>query len=99
PVLDLERTGGLTDPQLIAWVQEYLGRIYQRSGVRAVIYCSPSFWRNYMNDTAWFAQNGYQVLWIAHWTTATTPSLPAGGWGGNGWAVLGGTARGGRSGG
>jgi GH25 family lysozyme M1 (1,4-beta-N-acetylmuramidase) len=85
PVLDLERTGGLTDPQLIAWVQEYLGRIYERLGVRAVIYCSPSFWKNYMNDTAWFAQNGYKVLWIAHWTTATTPSLPAGGWSGSGW--------------
>lgn len=85
PVLDLERTNGLTDPQLIAWVQQYLGRIYERLGVRAVIYCSPSFWKNYMSDTPWFAQNGYQVLWIAHWTTATAPSLPAGGWGGNGW--------------
>ena len=85
PVLDLERTGGLTDPQLIAWVQEFLGRVYQRLGVRAVIYCSPNFWRTYMSDTTWFAQNGYQVLWIAHWTTATTPSLPAGGWGGSVW--------------
>jgi GH25 family lysozyme M1 (1,4-beta-N-acetylmuramidase) len=85
PVLDLERTNGLTDPQLIAWVQEYLGRIYQRLGVRAIIYCSPSFWQNYMSNTTWFAQNGYQVLWIAHWTTATTPWLPAGGWGGYGW--------------
>ena len=85
PVLDLERTNGLTDPQLIAWVQEYLGRIYQRLGVRAVIYCSPSFWQTYMSDTTWFAQNGYQVLWIAHWTTATTPWVPAGGWGGYGW--------------
>jgi GH25 family lysozyme M1 (1,4-beta-N-acetylmuramidase) len=25
------------------------------------------------------------VLWIAHWTTATTPSVPAGGWSGSGW--------------
>jgi len=85
PVLDLERTNGLTDPQLIAWVQEYLGRIYQRLGVRAVIYCSPSFWKNYMNDTTWFAQNGYSILWIAHWTTATSPSLPANGWNGTPW--------------
>jgi GH25 family lysozyme M1 (1,4-beta-N-acetylmuramidase) len=85
PVLDLERTGGLTDPQLIAWVQGFLGRINQRLGVKAVIYCSPNFWKTYMSDTPWFAQNGYQVLWIAHWTTATIPSVPAGGWAGKGW--------------
>jgi GH25 family lysozyme M1 (1,4-beta-N-acetylmuramidase) len=85
PVLDLERTNGLTDPQLIAWVQEYLNRIYTRLGVRAVIYCSPNFWKTYMNDTTWFAQNGYKILWIAHWTTATSPSLPANGWNGTSW--------------
>jgi GH25 family lysozyme M1 (1,4-beta-N-acetylmuramidase) len=85
PVLDLERTNGLTDPQMIAWVREFLQRVQDRIGVRAIIYCSPNFWKTYMSDTTWFAQNGYQVLWIAHWTTATTPSLPAGGWSGNGW--------------
>jgi GH25 family lysozyme M1 (1,4-beta-N-acetylmuramidase) len=85
PVLDLERTGGLTDPQLITWVREYLERIYQRLGVRAIIYCSPNFWKTYMSDTTWFAQNGYEVLWVAHWTTAPAPILPAGGWGGDGW--------------
>jgi GH25 family lysozyme M1 (1,4-beta-N-acetylmuramidase) len=85
PVLDLERTGGLTDPQLIAWVQGFLGRVNQRLGVKAVIYCSPNFWKTYMSDTPWFAQNGYEVLWIAHWTTATIPSVPAGGWAGKGW--------------
>ena len=85
PVLDLERSNGLGTTPMITWVREYLGRIYERTGVRAIIYCSPNFWRNYMGDTTWFAQNGYEVLWIAHWTTAPAPSLPAGGWGGNGW--------------
>ena len=23
-----------------------------------------------MGDTNWFADNGYEVLWVAHWTTA-----------------------------
>jgi lysozyme len=85
PVIDLERTGGMSDPQLIAWVREYLQRIYDRTGVRAIIYCSPNFWRTNMSDTTWFAQNGYDVLWVAHWTTATTPSLPATGWSSRGW--------------
>ncbi len=85
PVLDLERTNGLTDPQMITWVREFLQRVQDRLGVRAIIYCSPNFWKTYMSDTTWFSQNGYQVLWIAHWTTATTPSVPAGGWSGSGW--------------
>jgi GH25 family lysozyme M1 (1,4-beta-N-acetylmuramidase) len=85
PVLDLEATGGLSTPELQAWVAGYLDRIYAQTGVRGVIYVSPSFWKNYMGDATWFAANGYRVLWLAHWTTSAEPSVPAGGWGGNGW--------------
>jgi GH25 family lysozyme M1 (1,4-beta-N-acetylmuramidase) len=85
PVLDLEKTGGLSTLDLQAWVAAYLDRVYQLTGVRGVIYVSPSFWTNYMGDATWFATNGYRVLWIAHWTTSAEPIVPAGGWGGNGW--------------
>ena len=85
PVLDLEMSGGLSTPDLQAWVAAYLDRLYQTTGVRGVIYVSPSFWKNYMGDATWFAANGYGVLWIAHWTTSAEPSVPGGGWGGNGW--------------
>lgn len=85
PVLDLERTGGLTDIELQDWVRAYLGRIYERTGVRGVIYMSPAFWANFLDDTDWFAANGYKVLWIAHWTTAAEPWVPGIDWGGNGW--------------
>ncbi len=86
PVLDLEVSGGLNQNQLQDWVRAYLGRIYERTGVRGVIYMSPAFWVKYAGDTTWFADNGYKVLWIAHWTTATTPTVPADAWGGNGWS-------------
>jgi len=85
PVLDLETSGGLTVTDLQAWVQAFLGRVYARTGIRAAIYVSPAFWSKYMGDTSSFAVNGYPVLWIAHWTTASQPTLPAGGWGGKGW--------------
>ena len=85
PVLDLERTNGLTPAALTAWVQAFMQRVYERTGLRAVIYCSPNFWKVYMANTTWFADNGYQVLWVAHWTTAGTPIMPAGNWGGKGW--------------
>ena len=84
PTLDLERSGGLTDPQLIAWVQAWVGRVYDRLGVRAMIYASPSFWQTYMSNTRWFADNGYSVLWIAHWGVSS-PSVPASNWGGKSW--------------
>lgn len=85
PVLDLERSGGLSQAALTTWVQDYVGRIYTRTGVHAVIYVSPNFWRTYMGDTTWFAENGYDILWIAHWTTATAPIVPGANWGGKGW--------------
>jgi GH25 family lysozyme M1 (1,4-beta-N-acetylmuramidase) len=85
PVLDLERTNGLTPAALTTWVQGYMQRIYDRTGLRAVIYCSPNFWKTYMGNTGWFAANGYHVLWVAHWTTATAPIMPANNWGGKGW--------------
>ncbi len=85
PVLDLEKSGGLSQTALTAWVKAFMQRVYERTGVRAVIYCSPSFWKTYMGDTTWFAVNGYEVLWIAHWTTAVSPTLPAAAWGTKGW--------------
>jgi GH25 family lysozyme M1 (1,4-beta-N-acetylmuramidase) len=84
PVLDLERSNGLTVPQLTSWVQAYMGRILTQTGLHGVIYCSPNFWKTYMGDTTWFAMNGYDVLWIAHWTTATAPIVPNG-WANKGW--------------
>jgi len=85
PVLDLERSGGLSQAALTTWVQQYVGQIYLRTGVRAVIYVSPNFWRTYLADTAWFGANGYDILWIAHWTTATAPTVPGANWAGKGW--------------
>jgi GH25 family lysozyme M1 (1,4-beta-N-acetylmuramidase) len=85
PVLDLEKSGGFSDSDLQTWVRVFLNRIYNQKGVRGVIYVSPSFWSNYMGNTQWFATNGYDVLWIAHWTTASGPTVPANNWGGHGW--------------
>ena len=85
PVLDLEDTGGLSSSALQTWVKAFVQRIYERTGVRAIIYVSPSFWSGKMSNSRWFADNGYDVLWIAHWTTASSPSVPAENWGGKSW--------------
>ena len=84
PTLDLALTGGLTDAQLITWVKAWVGRVNDRLGVKPMIYASPSFWRENMNNTRWFADNGYNVLWVAHWGT-NSPSVPGDNWGGRSW--------------
>jgi lysozyme len=85
PVLDFETTNGLGAAALTSWAQTWLTNVTAATGVRPIIYTTPSFWTNSLANTDWFARNGYTVLWIAHWTTASQPTLPAGGWGGNGW--------------
>ena len=85
PVLDLEQTGGLTDAQLEAWTQAFMDRVYTLTGVRGAIYVSPSFWSNNVGNSTKIAAAGYKVLWIAHWTTGSAPTVPGSNWNGNGW--------------
>jgi GH25 family lysozyme M1 (1,4-beta-N-acetylmuramidase) len=84
PVLDLEITGGLGTAALTSWVKAWLQRVDQRIGAKPMIYASPSFWRNAMGDSRWFADNGYAMLWVANWGV-TSPSIPASNWGGRSW--------------
>jgi GH25 family lysozyme M1 (1,4-beta-N-acetylmuramidase) len=86
PVLDLEVSNGLGSGALTTWAQTWLTQVTAATGVRPVIYTNPNFWSSSMANTDWFARNGYSVLWIANWTTASQPSVPAGSWGGNGWS-------------
>jgi GH25 family lysozyme M1 (1,4-beta-N-acetylmuramidase) len=85
PALDLEVHGTLGVASLTAWVQNWLAEVYTRTGDRPMIYVSPSFWRTYLGDTRWFADNGYKILWVAHWTSSSSPSVPGSNWGGRGW--------------
>ncbi len=84
PALDLEQTGGLSVSDLQAWVGAWLGEVTAKLGVRPMIYASPAFWTTSMGNTTLFADQGYSVLWIAHWGTSS-PALPAANWGGHGW--------------
>lgn len=84
PALDLEQAGGLSVSALQAWVATWLDQVTARLGVRPMIYTSPTFWKNAMGDTRTFADQGYAVLWVAHWGTSS-PTVPAAAWGGRGW--------------
>jgi GH25 family lysozyme M1 (1,4-beta-N-acetylmuramidase) len=84
PALDLEVAGGLTPSALTAWVQAWLDEVHLKTGARPMIYTSPGFWTGNLANTTKFADEGYTVLWVAHWFTSN-PSVPANNWGGRGW--------------
>jgi GH25 family lysozyme M1 (1,4-beta-N-acetylmuramidase) len=86
PVLDLETGSRLGTTRLQTWVKTWLARVYSKLHVKAVIYTTASFWDSYMGDTRWFTDNGYRVLWIAHWGT-TSPAIPASNWAGRSWTM------------
>jgi GH25 family lysozyme M1 (1,4-beta-N-acetylmuramidase) len=84
PVLDIERTNGLTQAEITTWILTWLGRVTERVGVRPMVYTSPAGWENRTGDTTAVADAGYTVLWVAHWGVAE-PRLPANDWSGHGW--------------
>lgn len=84
PALDVEVTNGLSVADMQAWVRTWLERVSAQLGVKPMIYTSPNFWTTAMGDTRWFADNGYTVLWVAHWGVKA-PSVPASNWGGRSW--------------
>ncbi|HZD88056.1 MAG TPA: GH25 family lysozyme [Gaiellaceae bacterium] len=84
PVLDLEVTGKLGPVLLELWAQTWLDEVYARTGVRGLVYTSPNFWKDRVGDSTAVAAAGYR-LWIAHWTSASAPTVPAQDWNGTGW--------------
>ena len=84
PVLDLEVSNGLGAAALTTWATTWLTEVESATGVRPLIYTTPNFWSSSMANTDWFARNGYRV-WVAHWTTAAQPTVPAANWADQGW--------------
>ncbi len=85
PVLDLEASGGLSSTLLVEWTQTWIDHVRAAVGSRVLIYSGPNFWRTSMGDTDVFALQSIP-LWLAHYTSASSPSVPAANWGNSGWS-------------
>lgn len=86
PVLDLEKNPeGMPPRRLIAWTQAWLNTVESVLGVKPLVYSNPNFWETQLNNTDTFALQGFP-LWIAHYTSAASPRVPAANWAGEGWA-------------
>ncbi|MFL5961008.1 MAG: GH25 family lysozyme [Gaiellaceae bacterium] len=84
PVLDLESTGALHQTLLLTWTLAWLQQIRARLGVEPFLYTSPNFWKLQLGNSTAAAAAGTE-LWIAHWTSASRPLVPAQNWDGKGW--------------
>jgi GH25 family lysozyme M1 (1,4-beta-N-acetylmuramidase) len=85
PVLDIETSGGLDPDELMAWSKRWVSEVRRLTGVRPLVYTSPYGWRERFDDSDELARWG-SPLWVAHWGVSS-PTLPAGNWGGRGWTV------------
>lgn len=88
PALDIESASlaywkAVTPAQLVQWMRAWLDRVYERTGVRAMIYTNPSFWLTNAGNSDALAKAGYP-LWVAHWGVSS-PTVPASNWAGDGW--------------
>lgn len=90
PVLDVEqwppKVGrewrAINLQERIKLVETWLEKVGEALGEKPIIYTSPSFWREYMNDTQVLTD---YPLWLAHYTSRNKPDVPANNWGGNGY--------------
>jgi lysozyme len=72
PVLDVEVLDGLAPRQLLARAKACADAI-TRTLTRPILYTGASFWRDTLEDSAAFAAH---PLWIAHHTSALSPTVP-----------------------
>jgi GH25 family lysozyme M1 (1,4-beta-N-acetylmuramidase) len=85
PVLDLENSGGLSISELQDWTWAFLNEVVARIHEQPIIYSGNYFWATYMGDTPEYAEAGFKLLWVPHWTSASSPRVPGVNWGGEGW--------------
>ncbi|HEX5569084.1 MAG TPA: lysozyme [Streptomyces sp.] len=81
-VLDIEHNPygamcyGLSTTQMRSWINDFYNTYKARTGRDVVIYTTASWWNTCTGS--WTGMSGKSPLWIAHWTTNSSPTLPSG---------------------
>ncbi|WP_255955624.1 GH25 family lysozyme [Streptomyces odontomachi] len=76
-MLDLEGTcSGLSQGSMQSWILSFYNEYKARTGRDMVIYTSPSWWSSCTGG--WSGMSSRSPLWVAHWTTASSPTVPSG---------------------
>jgi GH25 family lysozyme M1 (1,4-beta-N-acetylmuramidase) len=81
-VLDIESNPygsqcyGLSTTSMRSWIMDFYNTYKARTGRDIVIYTSPSWWNTCTGS--WSGMASLSPLWVAHWTSASSPTLPGG---------------------
>jgi GH25 family lysozyme M1 (1,4-beta-N-acetylmuramidase) len=81
-VLDIESNPygsscyGLSTTSMRSWITDFYNTYKARTGRDMVIYTSPSWWTSCTGS--WSGMASLSPLWVAHWTSASSPTLPGG---------------------
>lgn len=76
-VLDIEGSCyGKTPAAMQSWILDFYNTYKARTGRDIVIYTSPSWWNSCTGG--WTGMSTRSPLWVAHWTSAGSPSIPQG---------------------
>ncbi len=76
-MLDLEGgCYGLSAGAMQSWILDFYNTYKADTGRDIVIYTSPSWWNSCTGG--WGGMAALSPLWVAHWTTAADPTIPAG---------------------
>ncbi|MEV6308377.1 GH25 family lysozyme [Streptomyces sp. NPDC051840] len=76
-MLDLEAgCYGLSTSAMRTWITDFYNTYKAKTTRDVVIYTSPSWWNTCTGN--WGGMSAKSPLFVAHWTTAASPSIPAG---------------------
>ncbi|RKN43973.1 GH25 family lysozyme [Streptomyces hoynatensis] len=81
-VLDIESNPygatcyGLSQTAMRSWITDFYNTYKSRTSRDIVIYTSPSWWNTCTGS--WSGMAAKSPLWVAHWTSAGSPTLPGG---------------------
>ncbi|WP_236060148.1 GH25 family lysozyme [Actinacidiphila acididurans] len=67
---------GLSTSAMRTWVSDFYTAYKARTGRDVVVYTNAGWWNTCTGS--WTGMSGKSPLWVAHWTTAASPTLPSG---------------------
>ncbi|MFD0319140.1 lysozyme [Streptomyces flavalbus] len=81
-VLDIEHNPygamcyGLSTTQMRSWINDFYNAYKSRTSRDVVIYTTASWWNTCTGN--WTGMSSKSPLWVAHWTSASSPTIPSG---------------------
>ncbi|MFD3627617.1 MULTISPECIES: lysozyme [Streptomyces] len=81
-VLDIEHNPygamcyGLSTTQMRNWINDFYNTYKSRTSRDVVIYTTASWWNTCTGH--WTGMSSKSPLWVAHWTSAASPTIPSG---------------------